>query len=131
PPARAPLAVDDEPEEVEAASAAPTPPADGRVDRDEPPLPGDDDAPAFDEEPPYDPAYEPPAPYDRPPSPRTTPTAAPQAAARTAPAAAPPVVIERTPAAGGVQRYGEAVIRQVLGATFLREEPYEPPTRFS
>ncbi|WP_410428257.1 DNA polymerase III subunit gamma and tau [Microbacterium sp. 1S1] len=33
--------------------------------------------------------------------------------------------------AGGVQRYGEAVIRQVLGATFLREEPYEPPTRFS
>jgi DNA polymerase-3 subunit gamma/tau len=31
----------------------------------------------------------------------------------------------------GVQRYGEAVIRQVLGATFVREEPYEPPTRFS
>lgn len=127
----APLAVDDEPEEVEAASAAPTPPADGRIDRDEPPLPGDDDAPAFDEEPPYDPAYEPPAPYDRPPSSRATPAAAPQAAARTAPAAAPPVVVERTPAAGGVQRYGEAVIRQVLGATFLREEPYEPPTRFS
>lgn len=127
----APLAVDEEPEEVEAASAAPTPPADGRIDRDEPPLPGDDDAPAFDEEPPYDPAYEPPAPYDRPPSPRATPAAAPQAAARTAPAAAAPVVVERTPAAGGVQRYGEAVIRQVLGATFLREEPYEPPTRFS
>ncbi|MCT2222910.1 DNA polymerase III subunit gamma and tau [Microbacterium paraoxydans] len=127
----APLAVDEEPEEVEAASAAPTPPTDGRIDRDEPPLPGDDDAPAFDEEPPYDPAYEPPAPYDRPPSPRATPAAAPQAAARTTPAAAPPVVVERTPAAGGVQRYGEAVIRQVLGATFLREEPYEPPTRFS
>lgn len=127
----APLAVDEEPEEVEAASAAPTPPADGRIDRDEPPLPGDDDAPAFDEEPPYDPAYEPPAPYDRPPSPRATPAAASQAAARTAPAAAAPVVVERTPAAGGVQRYGEAVIRQVLGATFLREEPYEPPTRFS
>ncbi|MEZ7755737.1 DNA polymerase III subunit gamma and tau [Microbacterium paraoxydans] len=127
----APLAVDEEPEEVEAAAAAPPPPADGRIDRDEPPLPGDDDAPAFDEEPPYDPAYEPPAPYDRPPSPRATPAAAPQAAARTAPAAAPPVVVERTPAAGGVQRYGEAVIRQVLGATFLREEPYEPPTRFS
>lgn len=127
----APLAVDEEPEDVEAAPAAPTPPADGRIDRDEPPLPGDDDAPAFDEEPPYDPAYEPPAPYDRPPSPRATPAAAPQAAARTVPAAAPPVVVERTPAAGGVQRYGEAVIRQVLGATFLREEPYEPPTRFS
>ncbi|MFE7068136.1 DNA polymerase III subunit gamma and tau [Microbacterium sp. NPDC057658] len=127
----APLAVDEEPEDVEAAPAAPTPPADGRIDRDEPPLPGDDDAPAFDEEPPYDPAYEPPAPYDRPPSPRATPAAAPKAAARAAPAAAPPVIVERTPAAGGVQRYGEAVIRQVLGATFLREEPYEPPTRFS
>jgi len=31
----------------------------------------------------------------------------------------------------GVQRVGEAVIRQVLGARFVREEPYEPPTRFS
>ena len=31
----------------------------------------------------------------------------------------------------GVQRYGEAVVRQVLGARFVREEPYEPPTRFS
>jgi DNA polymerase-3 subunit gamma/tau len=47
---------------------------------------------------------------------------------KAAPAA--PTITERTPA-GGVQRYGEAVIRQVLGATFLREEPYEPPTRFS
>ncbi|MBP3976124.1 DNA polymerase III subunit gamma and tau [Microbacterium sp. BLY] len=133
----APLAVDEEPEEVEAAAAAPAPPSDGGIDRDEPPLPGDDDAPAFDEEPPYDPAYEPPAPYDRPPSPRATsagaaPATAPQAAApRTAPTTAPPLVIERAPAVGGVQRYGEAVIRQVLGATFLREEPYEPPTRFS
>src|SRR5690606_25366586 len=32
--------------------------------------------------------------------------------------------------ATGVERYGEAVVRQVLGATFVREEPYEPPTRF-
>ncbi|HVL61638.1 MAG TPA: hypothetical protein VM430_09565 [Microbacterium sp.] len=32
---------------------------------------------------------------------------------------------------GQPQRYGEAVVRQVLGATFVREEPYEPPTRFS
>jgi DNA polymerase-3 subunit gamma/tau len=36
-----------------------------------------------------------------------------------------------SPRPGGVQRYGEAVVRQVLGATFVREEPYEPPTRFS
>lgn len=32
---------------------------------------------------------------------------------------------------GGVQRVGEAVVRQVLDATFVREEPYEPPTRFN
>lgn len=43
----------------------------------------------------------------------------------------PPVVAPRiAPASGGVQRYGEAVVRQVLGARFLREEPYESPTRF-
>ncbi|WP_282847325.1 DNA polymerase III subunit gamma and tau [Microbacterium oxydans] len=124
----APLAVDDEPEEVEAAASAPAPPSDGAVDRDEPPLPGDDEAPAFDDEPPYDPSYEPPAesPLPRQASPARS---APQTQ-RTA-VAAPPVVVERQPSAGGVQRYGEAVIRQVLGATFVREEPYEPPTRFS
>ncbi|KJL25906.1 DNA polymerase III subunit tau [Microbacterium oxydans] len=124
----APLAVDDEPEEVEAAASAPAPPSDGAVDRDEPPLPGDDEAPAFDDEPPYDPSYEPPAESS---PPRQAPPArsAPQTQ-RTA-AATPPVVVERQPSAGGVQRYGEAVIRQVLGATFVREEPYEPPTRFS
>lgn len=52
------------------------------------------------------------------------------------PTIAPPLVVaERSASAGrsgapGAQRYGEAVVRQVLGATFLREEPYEPPTRF-
>ncbi|WP_312171169.1 hypothetical protein, partial [Microbacterium sp.] len=55
---------------------------------------------------------------------------APAVAPTTKAAPAAPTITERTPA-GGVQRYGEAVIRQVLGATFLREEPYEPPTRFS
>ncbi|GAA3643826.1 hypothetical protein GCM10022200_29740 [Microbacterium awajiense] len=43
-------------------------------------------------------------------------------------AVAPPRPTSRP---GGAQRYGEAVVRQVLGATFVREEPYEPPTRFS
>ncbi|MCK6067454.1 MULTISPECIES: DNA polymerase III subunit gamma and tau [Microbacterium] len=44
----------------------------------------------------------------------------------------PPVVAPRiTPARGGVQRYGEAVVRQVLGATFVREEPHQAPTRFA
>ena len=27
-------------------------------------------------------------------------------------------------------RYGEAVVRQMLGATFVREEPFTSPTRF-
>ena len=26
---------------------------------------------------------------------------------------------------------GEAVVRQKLGATFVREEPYTPPSRFN
>ena len=121
------LPVDDEPEEVEAAASAPVPPSDGAVDRDEPPLPGDDEAPAYDDEPPYDPSYEPPA---GPPAPRQAPSA-PQTSPVQRAAAAAPAVIERPPSGGGVQRYGEAVIRQVLGATFVREEPYEPPTRFS
>jgi DNA polymerase-3 subunit gamma/tau len=44
----------------------------------------------------------------------------------------PPVVAPRiAPARGGVQRYGEAVVRQVLGATFVREEPHQGATRFS
>ncbi|MGO1768789.1 MAG: hypothetical protein ACTHZX_02440, partial [Microbacterium sp.] len=31
----------------------------------------------------------------------------------------------------GVERRGEAVVRQILGATFLHEEPHEQPTRFA
>tara|TARA_R110002020_G_scaffold50918_3_gene144370 strand:- start:434 stop:808 length:375 start_codon:yes stop_codon:yes gene_type:complete len=39
----------------------------------------------------------------------------------------------RTPAPAKrvTDRYGEAVVRQVLGATFVREERFEQPTRFS
>ncbi|WP_285364123.1 DNA polymerase III subunit gamma and tau [Microbacterium sp. LMC-P-041] len=107
--------------------------------RDDAPPPIDDEPPYFDDEPPYDPSYEP-APMSQaaPPaggSPSTAPsarstTAQASPARRVASAAAAPAITERAPA-GGVQRYGEAVIRQVLGATFVREEPYEPPTRFS
>ncbi|MFT4235247.1 MAG: DNA polymerase III subunit gamma and tau [Microbacterium sp.] len=43
---------------------------------------------------------------------------------------APPTVTTRSAAPEGVQRFGEAVVRQVLGARFLHEEPYDPPTRF-
>lgn len=117
--------VDDEPADAEASG--PPSPQDGLVDRDEPPLPDDDEAPPPDDEPPYEPPHEAPA---------ATAPAAPAAQAPAAQVPSPqapprqaPAVTERSP--GGVQRYGEAVIRQVLGATFVREEPYEPPTRFA
>lgn len=44
------------------------------------------------------------------------------------PRIAPP---PRAPRAPGIERVGEAVVRQMLGATFVREEPYDAPTRFS
>ncbi|MCW3492081.1 DNA polymerase III subunit gamma and tau [Microbacterium sp. SSM24] len=47
------------------------------------------------------------------------------------PVVAPPLPPVASMRNDGVQRYGEAVVRQVLGATFVREEPYEPPTRFN
>lgn len=47
------------------------------------------------------------------------------------PPVVPPAPVRPVAASGGPQRYGEAVVRQVLGARFVREEPYEPPTRFS
>ncbi|MFK4760470.1 DNA polymerase III subunit gamma and tau [Microbacterium sp. ZW T5_45] len=125
---------------------------------DDPPFP--DEPPPYDDEPPYDPYDEPApgsgSPYGRGPAgtaasgfsaaassgsassgPALSGSGSPQPAAAASaapeprrPQAAAPVVTERAPA-GGVQRYGEAVIRQVLGATFVREEPYEPPTRFN
>ncbi|MGM7668482.1 DNA polymerase III subunit gamma and tau [Microbacterium sp. A93] len=126
--------VDEEPAEVESAASAPLPPSDGATDRDEPPMPSDDEAPYPDDEPPpYDPPMPPQASAPQIPTPQApahqapAPQAAPSAPApqRTAPATPPKA------GNGGVQRYGEAVIRQVLGATFVREEPYEPPTRFA
>lgn len=70
----------------------------------------------------------------------TAPTAA--SAVASGQAAAPPAASTPTasratgpaasrPAHDGVERRGEAVIRQVLGAKFLREEPFEAPTRFN
>jgi DNA polymerase-3 subunit gamma/tau len=141
--------VDEEPADVEAmpASGWYEPGHDGDVLDDEPPFPDDADAPAPDEDPDA---------YGRTPQPAmaaaqspveragadpvgtaTRPGTAPRpdAAARPDPKARPaaaPAVADRAPRSGppGVQRYGEAVVRQVLGATFLREEPYEPQTRF-
>ncbi|WP_413466805.1 DNA polymerase III subunit gamma and tau [Microbacterium sp. LRZ72] len=45
--------------------------------------------------------------------------------------AVPAVASAPTPTTSSIDRYGEAVVRQVLGATFLHEERHEPPTRFS
>jgi len=105
------FAVDDEPEDAESATARVAtlaPPREGDV------LPRTDIAPSLerdddDDETDTDAVADDPVP----------PTVAPPI---------PPVVTTRN---GGVQRYGEAVVRQVLGATFVREELYEPPTRFS
>ncbi len=133
--------VDEEPAEVEAAASAPAAPVDGAVDSDVPPPP-DDDYPPYDDEPPYDPAYDaPPTPGAQRPAPASAAAPTPIRAQQSAPSKAPqrdavaapsrPSVSTRSPAPEGVQRYGEAVVRQVLGARFLREEPYQPPTRFA
>ncbi|GAA1751031.1 DNA polymerase III subunit gamma and tau [Agromyces humatus] len=90
-----------------------------------------DDAPPFDEsaappediEPPFDPGPEPEVVAEA-----SVPTSAPAAATKTATSKR-----RRAPAApaatdGGIQRYGEAVVREVLGATFI-EETEAPPAR--
>jgi DNA polymerase-3 subunit gamma/tau len=115
------FAVDDEPEEAAAATQARVatlaPPREGEVldpadvvrslERDD----DDDDTDAA--------ADAPVPPTIAPPLPMVTTRSGPPSAAGA------------SSGAGAVQRYGEAVVRQVLGATFIREEPYEPPTRFS
>ncbi|MDL9981009.1 DNA polymerase III subunit gamma and tau [Microbacterium candidum] len=108
-PASSPLAVDDEPEEATARTATATLPREGDV------LPAGDIVPSMEEPPEYDDEDAPPPPPDD----YVPPTVAPRLA---------PTITSRD---DGVQRYGEAVVRQVLGATFVREEPYESPTRFS
>ena len=98
------FAVDDEPEDAAAAGiriATRAPARDGEVVADAEDTPDDPDDADVDVLGPAGPA-----------DPAAT---APAAALRTSP---------------GLQRYGEAVVRQVLGARFVREEPYEPPTRF-
>ncbi|KAA9085253.1 DNA polymerase III subunit gamma and tau [Microbacterium radiodurans] len=110
-----PLAVDDEPADAVVAAASVqtmAPPHDGDVDRYPDPLPPIDEEDRDDPPPPVDDAA-------------PVPPRAPVAVERAAPPAAPPA-----PRRGGIERYGEAVVRQVLGATFVREETYSTPTRF-
>ncbi|CAG7844686.1 DNA polymerase III subunit gamma/tau [Pseudoclavibacter triregionum] len=108
------------------------PPAETGIEapeEDEPPF--DDESP-FDDEPPFDPDYD--APGASPAGPSIP--AAPAAASATAPASAPstpaPSTAAATPAdAPGTgpsfERYGEAVIREQLGARFVGEDPILPP----
>lgn len=87
---------------------------------DVPPI-DESSAPPDDVEPPFDPGPEPEVVVEA-----SAPTNAPAAATRaTKPRRAP-----RAPAAteSGIQRYGEAVVREVLGATFI-EETEAPPAR--
>jgi len=82
-------------------------------------VPDDADAPPADDEPPFDPGPEPESFDSAPPvAPRSAPTE---------PAVSPRASAPRRPRPaasttdGGIQRYGEAVVREVLGATFLEE----------
>ncbi|WP_447950154.1 DNA polymerase III subunit gamma and tau [Microbacterium aurum] len=117
PPAASPvpagLAVDDEPEEAASATPVLTLERDGDVIRDEPAVDADDDE------------LPPPVDAEAPVPPRA-PVAVEHRGGQSgrAPGAA------RPPRSGGIERVGEAVVRQMLGATFVREEPYAPPTRF-
>ncbi|GAB6858914.1 DNA polymerase III subunit gamma and tau [Microbacterium xylanilyticum] len=135
--------VDEEPADVEAmpASGWYEPGHDGDVLDDEPPFPDDADAPPPDDErDAYRPVPEPamaavpsgPGRSGTESAPVPGASAAPDRSPRPDPAPRPAPAADRAPRSGppGVQRYGEAVVRQVLGATFLREEPYEPQTRF-
>ncbi|MGB4777211.1 MAG: DNA polymerase III subunit gamma and tau, partial [Microbacterium sp.] len=102
------LAVDDEPEDVAPAPVGVlTLERDGEVLPDERALPDDETPPPVDPEAPVPPRV-------------------PVAIERVAPPRPP-----RSSRAGGIERVGEAVVRQLLGATFVREEPYSPATRFS
>ena len=109
---------------------------------DAPPI-DERDAPPEDSEPPFDPGPEPEVMVEAsvPASaPAAASTAAPaksetakSAPAKAAPAKAAPSRARRAPATraatdGGIQRYGEAVVREVLGATFI-EETEAPPSR--
>lgn len=105
------LAVDDEPEDAQASATRTltVAPPDGAV------LPAAEVSTSFDPEEPIDPADEEMYPTD----------------AAIAPPVIPPPAPVRAAPADGIQRYGEAVVRQVLDARFVREEPYQQPTRFS
>lgn len=88
---------------------------------DEVPPPDDADAPPPDDEPPFDPGPEPVVDA----APVEAPARAPRAARRPPASGSAP-----TGGAAPIQRYGEAVVRDLLGATFLEEVEAPPSARF-
>ncbi|WP_234407233.1 DNA polymerase III subunit gamma and tau [Microterricola viridarii] len=115
--------------------AAPAPAADGWAAAEEPPF---GDEPPYDDEPPFDPNFDA-APPDQGfrsgPSAPAAPAAPPAAPAPAAQAERPqprqaPQRPAQAPGRGdGVQRYGESVVREILGATFIEEQPHNPGSR--
>ena len=117
------FAIDDEPEEAasetaRARTATIAPAREGDV------LPAGDVVPSIEPDEDEGDVPEAPASVDAP----VPPVIAPPLSAPSRAAADRPAAPSRP---GQPQRYGEAVVRQVLSARFVREEPYEPPTRFS
>ncbi|WP_454167272.1 DNA polymerase III subunit gamma and tau [Microbacterium lacticum] len=112
------FAVDDEPDDAAAVPARTLT------------LQRDGDVMPYADVPPDDEDDVPPPPDDDAPVPPRLPVAAQQAPRA---AAAESAVATRTPSARSnrIERVGEAVVRQVLGATFIREEPHTPATRFN
>jgi len=118
------LAVDEEPEDAVAPVRTVTAVRDGAV------LTPVSDYAYTDEDAPDDEEF--PPPVDDGPIPPRAPVAVERPVADRAPVERPVApVAPRAPRPGGIERVGEAVVRQVLGATFVREEPYTPPTRFN
>ena len=115
------FAVDDEPED-----AAVAPVRTLTIERDGEVMP-------YADIPPDDEDDVPPPPDDDAPVPPRLPVAAHQAPAANRPVAAPTQSAAPAPNArrNSIERVGESVVRQVLGATFVREEPHTPATRFN
>nr|WP_281357291.1 DNA polymerase III subunit gamma and tau [Rathayibacter agropyri] len=134
-PAQAPAAEVVVPARPEAASAEPAhrPTADTPPSATQAPSVAE---PPFDQEPPEEdmPPVEPPMPdswatVSPPGEPAPEPVAPPRTSAtpeRPAPAARPVTRTTRAATADGRQRYGEAVVREILGAQFIEEQPHTP-----
>ncbi|ANF32774.1 DNA polymerase III subunit gamma/tau [Leifsonia xyli] len=126
---------------LERPAAAPAAPVARPVAEPAPDEPPYDDVPPPETEPPFEPPVpeEPTGDWSAAPSatatpgaaPAVPPTASPAAAApepaRSARPSAAPATGARTPTFQQPQRYGEAVVREILGATFIEEQP-APPT---